>query len=321
MRKSIKQILFYIKLLLLSILFVLIMFGNGCIEKQTIDGFDEQSEDTERIIINLSESYCVGESARLELSKDVDVEWIVSDDSIAIIDNNYIIFLREGTFILTAKLANGSIGKAITIFDKEGRSSPTQEEIERNQRQHEEYLKIKEERQKEAEEHGFSNWREYQQYLAYLEMKERYENELLEADKLGLSYEEYYCLEYLHISYEEIKKRWEPYGIGFIYGCEDLEQAKSSIGLIYGVAGKIYSVGVIDEKKGKLYLDELSYIKEKLPNAQISYINNNGIVEYQPHSTYSTYYSQYVQYNLYGEEVDTEMINEIMKVLEEFNEK
>ena len=275
------------------------------------DSFDEIQ------IINLNDYYYVGDIAKLELNTVVDVEWLVSNDDLAIIDNDNITFLNSGSIVLTAKTLNNTIMKIIKIFDVNNCSGMTPELLEREEKRHEEFLRRIEEREKEAQEHGFSNYDEYQQYLQYLKEKEEYENELMMSDFLGISYEDYFCLSNYKLSYEEMKKRWDSIGLDLWYGCEDEEKVKNNPCLKYGVQGKIYGLIYVDNEKFNLFWDKGKFLQQMFPNEVVTY----KLLDNEYSVMYSYYYEEYMMNNLYGAELELEVYEKIMKALESYNEE
>ena len=100
-----------------------------------------------------------------------------------------------------------TIGETI-VLDKE--TEETFEEVLRRIEREEELLK-------EAQENGFDTVAEYRHYLRELRLEKEYEDEVKKAEELGLSYEDYFCLNAFGLTYEAMIERCASCGMGIFH--------------------------------------------------------------------------------------------------------
>lgn len=248
---------------------------------------------------NLEEVYFVGEEAQIEIicsDESIDLSKAIitsSNENILKIENNKLFAIKAGVVIIKCSLDEHIIWKRIHV-----EKIQTEIEYECPEWDSEEYRKNEEARKerrealiKEAKEHGFDSINEYRKYLAHEKRVMNYQKELEEAEKLGLSYEDYYCLTRFGATYDVMSEKGKQAGLEYIYWDEAL-----------------FSPFVVDEESYFVFFDlKCKFIVLTLGSYE-----------------YSRLYCDYCLYNNYGEEIDLEkwnMIVELMPALEREVEK
>ena len=298
---------------------------------------DEKEELLSISLNNLERFYLVGNEDDIDITiypSDIEIkniEYKSSDEEIIIVDNSgHLKAIKEGTCLITITVNGKSIGRII-IVEKESEdeelqvgSVPTIYDIEEQE-------KRREAREQEAREHGFSSYREYREYLheQFLQQihetaQEKYEEACAIASEMGISIEDYLCLTWCGLTYEELQNNFQKVG----YSVEFCEDYRLINGRQVGSRGKpnsyYYRIMVIrnylNVTLGSLSCDPNQvyyYPNCPKPDQRYYYPSNEVFVNGYPVLQYGDYYYNVLILNNLGYEIDEAVWSKIEPLLPE----
>ena len=327
------------KIFLFIIVLVLMFTALGCSNDNNagteLDPKEEAPiEDNEKtyefININIEDLYFVGEESDITISiypeRKIDsISYKSNNEEIITIDNNgHLKALKEGKVLITITI-DGKEEKRIVEVEEDEVVSALNEYSDNTTsedsagtsavewyKMYQKYLA----REEEAKEHGFSSYKEYRAYLSEIKKQERLNNinEKFEetcriAESLGLTWEDYICLQIYKTTYDEINENAKKYGYSFVF-----EETKANV---YGrqlgyeiVDYKLYRRFriIMDIIDGTIWLVDTD--QESLYGLHLGH-HPDGTRYYQA----SEYYFNIVFFNNYGYEIDSTMWGPIEELL------
>ena len=241
-------------------------------------------------IENLDHLYFTGDYAEPVIicsNKDIsdcEISWSSTKEEVAKFIDGKLWFLSPGKTMIVCKVDENEVIKIVSVEEDRmvGESEP--EMIEREKRAEER----RKEREQEAHDNGFETYREYKEYLWNVQRQAEYEEEVKNAEELGLTYEDYFCLMHFGATYEVMKEKLASCGLSCYHELN---------------TWTIHEV--IDEEKLQKLLIITNYIRRELD------------------LDHSNLYLEVTAYNNHGKPVDEKMWKEIEDILpmdeEEFN--
>ena len=309
-----KKILCFLSLLFLSLSFISCTKEENEIKDPTNNNDIEQ--DTKEIefitINNLEDFYFLGEEGNLSITvypNDVvinNIKYESSDDSIISIDNNGHLETKNfGKCIITITINDKEEKRIVEVVDSEEIESETtildiQERLERQ-----------EELNEIAKEKGFDSWRDYVLYRYEQKRKEnlnnlreKYEYEVSVSESLGITWEDYKCL--------------ETYGKTFDQMTESLKEFGYSLTVEY-VEDMKYQIQLVSTNNDKRHILSIKmwFLKDKLDSfayddySPYTFTDSDGKTKI----SYSNYYYQVTLFNNFGQSINQEEWEKIEEVL------
>ena len=280
----------------------------------------------EFININIEDLYFVGEESDITISiyperKIDNISYKSNNEEILIIDNNgHLKALKEGNVLITITIDNKEEKRIVkveedelfTALNNDEQTSSENVEGTTSQEWYEMYLRSLA-REEEAKEHGFSSYKEYREYLSEIKAQERQAsiNEKFEetcriAESLGLTWQDYICLQEYKITFDELNENAKITGYSFDF----IETDVTSY-------GRMTQYKSIDYKVFYRFR-----IGTQIVNSKLGSFNTNQEYLYKTTFSdgtylYSEYYFDVIVLNNYGYELDPIVWGKIEELLPE----
>ena len=287
---------------------------------------NDNKETYEFININIEDLYFVGEESDITVSiypeRKIDkITYKSNNEEILSVDNNgHLKALKEGDVLITITIDSKEEKRIVKVEEDEVFTALNDNQV--TQQEYDELSRRILAREEEAKEHGFSSYKEYLEYLMnqdrmeYLKsVEEKQEATRRISESLGLSIENYICLQMYNDTYEKMEERANKYGLSIEFDSYN----KNEFGY--------YPIRKIIDYKKLNRLDVItSYLDNKLGYCHSDYTincptnmgmikNSDGTYDY----SYGAHYKSVVVFNNYGYEVDNKIWNKIQETLPEID--
>lgn len=297
-----KKILCFLSLLFLSLSLISCTKEESEMKDPTNNNDTEQdTKEIEFITINdLEDFYFLGEKGNLSITvypNDVvinNIKYESSDDNIISIDNNgHLEAKKIGKCIITITINDKEEKRIVEVVDSE------ELEYETTILDIQERLKRQEELDEIAKEKGFDSWRDYvlyryeQKRLENLEnLRNKYEYEVSVSESLGITWEDYKCLETYNKTFDQMNESLKEYGCSL--SVEYVEDMK-------------YLINVLPTNSDK-------YNKFSIKCRYLS-VTLGAFLNESVDILYGNYYLQVSLYNNFGQSINQEEWQKIEEVL------